>query len=532
MTTTALTASHWPPDATAPLLDTTIGALLRDAAAEAPDRAALVTGAADPALRRTWTYAALLDEAERTARALLGRFQPGERVAVWAHNVPEWVLLELGAALAGMTLVTVNPVLRAAEVAYVLRQSRASGLFLVPELRGVRLGEVAERIRPELPELREVVALDGWDAFLAGGSPAERLPEVRPDDPALILYTSGTTGFPKGAVLHHRAVVNNARYCADIQRTEPGDVVVNPMPLFHVGGCVLGVLGRLHCQGTHVLMPAFEPGLQLALVESERSAVLVGVPTMLIGMSEHPDFAGRDLSSVRHAFSGGATVPPDLVRRIEAALGVPFTIVYGQTEVSGGVTQTSPDDPPEDRAGSVGRPYPRMEARIADPLTGATVAPGAIGELRVRGPLVMREYFDQPAATAAAIDAEGWLHTGDLCSMDERGYCRVEGRLKEMIIRGGENIYPREIEQLLFTHPAVGDVAVVGVPDERWGEQVAAFVRPAPGAAPTEQELFDFCREHLAAFKTPRHWVFVDELPLTPSGKVQKFVLRERFERA
>jgi fatty-acyl-CoA synthase len=514
---------------TSPVLQTTVGGVLRDAAAEAADRTALVAGSPDPAGRRRWTFAELLEQSEEASRALLGRFEPGERVAVWAPNLPEWVVLQLGCGLAGVTLVTVNPAYRAKELAHVLRQSRASGLFLVPELRGSRLDEVVAEVRPELPHLREVVSFADWEAFVGGGSPAERLPAVGPDDPALILYTSGTTGFPKGAVLDHRAVTNNARCCVLAQGAEPGDVLVNPMPLFHVGGCVLAVLGRLHCRSAHVLMPAFEPGLQLELVEAERAAVLVGVPTMLIGVAEHPDFRNRDLSSVRLAFSGGATVPPDLVRRIESALGVPFTIVYGQTEVAGGATQTTPEDAPDDRALTLGRPYPCLEARIVDPATGRTQPPDGLGELWLRGPLVMREYFDDPVATAAAIDPGGWLRTGDLCTMDDRGYVRVEGRLKEMIIRGGENIYPREIEQLLFTHEAVGDVAVVGVPDERWGEQVAAFVRPAPGRSPTGEELFAFCRQHLAPYKTPRHWVFVEELPLTPSGKVQRFVLRDRF---
>ncbi len=521
--------AHWPADRPGSVLETTVGGVLRDAAAAAAGRPALVEGSPDRATRRRWTFGELLEDSERTARALLGRFEPGDRVAVWAPNVPEWVLLQLGCGLAGLTLVTVNPAFRARELAYVLRQSRASGVFLVPELRGSRPAEVVAEVRPDLPDLREVVSFADWDAFVAGGSPAERLPAVSPDDPAMILYTSGTTGFPKGAVLHHRGVTNNGRLCVQVQGAEPGDALVNPMPLFHVGGCVLAVLGRLQCLGPHVLMGAFEPGLQLELVESERSTVLAGVPTMLIGVAEHPDFHGRDLGSLRLAFSGGATVPPDLVRRIEAALGIPFTIVYGQTEVAGGATQTSPTDSPDDRALTLGRPYPAFEARIVDPLRRETLPTQIVGELWLRGPLVMREYFDDPDATAAALDADGWLRTGDLCAMDDRGFVRVEGRVKEMIIRGGENIYPREIEQLLFTHPAVGDVAVVGVPDDRWGEQVAAFVRRAPGQAPTEGELFAFCRQHLAAYKTPRHWIFVEELPLTASGKVQKFVLRERF---
>jgi fatty-acyl-CoA synthase len=388
-----------------------------------------------------------------------------------------------------------------------------------------------EQVRAGLPELREVVLFSPseWAAFCASGSSSRRLPQVRPEDAAQIQYTSGTTGFPKGAVLHHRGITNNARFWAQRQRIGPGDVLVNPMPLFHTAGCMMSTLGAVQAQATQVLPPSFEPGLQLALIESERGTLFMGVPTMLIAMLEHADFARRDLSSVRSALAGGATVAPELVRRTESALKVPLSIVFAQTEASPIITQTRLDDTPEDRAESLGRPLPQTEVKIVDPGTGQTVPRGVIGELCTRGYHVMQGYFDNPEATAAAIDAEGWLHTGDLGSMDERGYCHIEGRLKDMIIRGGENIYPREIEQLLFTHPGVADVAVVGVPDPKWGEQVAAFVRPAAGQSPTADELFAFCREHLAPHKTPRYWEFVESFPLTPSGKIQKFLLRDRF---
>jgi fatty-acyl-CoA synthase len=267
----------------------------------------------------------------------------------------------------------------------------------------------------------------------------------------------------------------------------------------------------------------------LELIETERATFFGGVPTMLIDIIEHPDFGRRDLSSLQVVASGGAPVPAELVRRVQDALGVQFGIVFGQTECSAVATQTSLDDTPEDKAETVGQPLPQLEVKIVDPISGDTLAPRLLGELCIRGFLVMHGYYDMPEATAATIDADGWLHTGDLGTMDERGYCRVEGRLKDMIIRGGENIYPREIEAVLHTHPAISDVAVVGVPDERWGEQVAAFVRLVEGSSATPDELFAFVREHLAAYKTPRHWVFVDTFPLTGSGKVQKFALRERF---
>jgi fatty-acyl-CoA synthase len=513
------------------VLEQTVGDLLRWAAEQAPDVSALVEGHPEPERRRRWTYSELLGESEQVARALLGRFTPGERVAVWANNIPEWVILEMAAALAGLTLVTVNPALRADELRHVLSQSRASGIFLRQDYRGNPMADALVGIRPALPDLRETVRFEEWPAFRASGSATEPLPEVRPGHPAQIQYTSGTTGVPKGAVLHHRGITNNARLSyVPVLGLERGDVHVNPMPLFHTAGCVLATLSSIASLGTHVLLPFFDPGLQLELTESERSVVFGGVPTMLIGLLNHPDFAGADLSSVRVALSGGAVVPPELVRRTETALGVPMCIIYAQTEASPGITMTQPGDDAQDRAETLGRPLPRIEVRIVDPRDGTTTVPaGAVGEICTRGYHVMTGYFDAPEETKAAIDAEGWLHTGDLASMDNRGYLRIGGRLKEMIIRGGENIYPREIEQVLFTHPGVLDVAVVGVPDQVWGEQVAAFIRPAPGATPSEDELAAYARAHLAPHKLPRVWVFTDEFPLTGSGKVQKFLLRDRL---
>ena len=528
--TVPLTTSSWPLDDSEPVVESTVGQLLREAVAAAPDRTALVAGVPDPVARRRWTYTELLDESERAARALLGRFQPGERLAVWAPNIPEWVIVEMAAGLAGLVLVTVNPAYRPAELAYVLRQSRAAGILSVPEFRGNPMAASLEQVRPELEELREVVSFLDWDDLLASGSPQQALPTVRPDDPAQIQYTSGTTGFPKGAWLHHRGIVNNARFTAERFEVADGDVWLNPMPLFHTGGCVLGALGSLWARATHIPLLAFDPGLVLELIESEKVAVMGGVPTMLIAMMEHPDFTTRDLSSLRSVLSGGSTVPAELVRRIEGTLGVRFGIVYGQTEASPVITQTRLDDTPEDKAETIGQPQPQQEVQIVDPATDDVVAPGEIGEIRSRGYNVMLGYFELPDATAETIDAGGWLHTGDLGTMDDRGYLRIEGRLKDMVIRGGENLYPREIEELLFTHPAVAEVAVLGIPDEKWGEELAAVVRRSAGHDDvTEQELRSFVRERLAPQKAPKVWAFLDELPLTPSGKIQKFVLRERF---
>jgi fatty-acyl-CoA synthase len=525
-----LTRAHWTPEAGAePLLEAAIGSRLREVAASVPDRVALVEGRAVDG--RRWTYAAMLAEAERVAQVLLARFEPGERVAVWAHNLPEWVLLEYGAALAGMTLVTVNPSFQPGEAAYVLGQSRAAGLFVVADVRGNPIAAHAEAIRPDLPDLRHVLRLDELVGLAAAPVEDRRdLPAVGPDDPAQIQYTSGTTGFPKGAVLRHGSVVDNARLWAARVEIPDGAVWLSPMPLFHTGGCVMGVLGALDRRATLVLMPMFDPALFLELIERERAWFAAAVPTMLIAVMDHPDVARRDLSSWRSTVSGGAQVPEALVRRIEDTLGVDFTIVYGQTECSPVLTNTLPSDSAEDKGLTVGPPLPHTEVRIVDPTSEETVAVDAPGELWARGYMTMLGYFDKPEETAEALRPDGWLRTGDLATMDERGYCRIVGRLKDMIIRGGENLFPAEIEDVLYRHPGVAEVAVVGLPDERWGEVVAAFVRPADaGAPPGVADLRAHVRAHLSPQKTPTAWFAVDGFPLTGSGKIQKFAIREAW---
>jgi fatty-acyl-CoA synthase len=525
-----LSESYWPADTSMPILESTVGSVLRDAAAQHGELTALVEGTPVAASeRRRWTYAELLAESERVAGALLERFQPGERVAAWAPNIPEWVLLELGAGLAGIVLVTVNPAYKPKELEYVLQQSGAAGIFYVPEFRGNPMQAALDEVRLAVPSLRESILFTEWDQF-AASSPAEpTLPEVRSDDAVQIQYTSGTTGFPKGALLHHRGLTNNARAFAEILGMRPGEGYVSPFPMFHTAGCVLGTLGTLQAGAKHVPVYAFDPSLMLELIETERAEIGLGVPTVLLALLESPELASRDVSSLRVMGSGGATVPADLVRRIERDFGVQFSIVYGTTECSPLVSQVRLDDDFTDKTESLGRPVPQTEVKMIDPATGEIVACGEVGELCVRGYNVMHGYYEMPEQTAAAIDADGWYHTGDLASMDDRGFLHIEGRLKDMIIRGGENIYPREIEDLLFEHPKVAEVAVVGVYDERWGEAVAAFIRPASGEELTEDELFAYCREHLAAYKTPRHWRFIDAFPLTASGKIQKYILREGF---
>jgi fatty-acyl-CoA synthase len=523
--------SYVPADKSEPVLETTVGGILRTAAARHPDRVALVEGIPEVDARRRWTYAELLADAETAARALSSRFEKGERVAVWAPNIPEWVILEFGAALAGLVLVTVNPAYQPSELHYVLKQSRAVGIFYLPAFRGNPMGQSLEEVRGDLDELRETISFDDWDAFLASADPSAELPNVTPDDPVQIQYTSGTTGFPKGAYLHHRGITNNARFFCERLEVADGDVYVNPMPLFHTGGCVIATLGPVQLGATLVCLVQFDPTLMLELLESEKGTHMFGVPTMLIAVMEQPDFSRRNLQSIRNVCSGGASVPAELVRQIESTLGVNFSIIYGQTEASPAITLMRPDDTPEDKSGTLGPVLPQTEIKVIDPETGDIVPTGMPGELCARGYLVMLEYFEMPDKTAETIDAEGWLHTGDLVTMDARGYTTITGRLKDMIIRGGENIYPREIEDVLFAHPAIAEVAVVGLPDEKWGEIVAAFIRDAePDSPVSDDELHGYMREHLAATKTPKLWYHVDDFPLTGSGKIQKFAIVEKWQ--
>jgi acyl-CoA synthetase (AMP-forming)/AMP-acid ligase II len=523
-----LTISHAVGTDRPELRDLTLGGLLSWAAATTPDRIALISGVPEQSARRQWTYAELHSAAQRTAHALSRRFDPGERVAVWAPNIPEWIMMEFGAALAGLILVTVNPGFRTNEVEYVLHQSGAAGIAVCTEFRGNPMLATIDELRPRCPELRDVIRFDQWDAFLDSGSgPPPTLPTVDPADAVMIQYTSGTTGRPKGALLHHYGLVNNGAHTMDRIGVRDGSVWITMMPLFHTGGSAMCVLGATSKRATQVLVEAFDPALVLELIETYRCEAVATVPTTLIALLEHADFAGRDLSSLQRLSSGAATVPASLVTTCKERLGVSFTILFGQTECSPVASATYPGDATLEMAGTIGAPMPHVEVKIVDPVTGETQPIGAVGEFCTRGYHVMREYFDNPEATAAAIDADGWLHTGDLCAMDDRGYCTIEGRLKDIIIRGGENIFPRELEDVLFSHPKVAEAAVVGIPDEKWGEEVAAFIRPTPGERVDRSELFAYVRQHLAPHKTPRHWFEVDAFPMTGPGKIQKFKLRE-----
>ena len=383
----------------------------------------------------------------------------------------------------------------------------------------------------QCPNIQEIICFDDWPVLIdQGKQSAVELPQVKADDVCMIQYTSGTTGFPKGVLLHHRGLVNNAAHTALIGGAKPGSMAISALPLFHTGGCVLGVLGSIFSGDTQVLVEMFEPALMLELIETYKINTMGGVPTMLVAMIEHPDRATRDLSSMQRLSSGGSTVPVDLVKRIESELGATFVIVFGQTECSPVACMTRPDDDPEDKANTIGVSMPHTETKIIDPENGKTVAIGEKGEFCTRGYHVMKGYYNNAEASAETLDEQGWLHTGDLCSMDERGYCKVEGRLKDMIIRGGENIYPKEIENLLFEHESVGEVAVVGLPDDLMGEVVGAFIRAAPGHEISRSELFAYLRENLSPQKTPSLWFEVEQFPLTGSGKIQKFQLVEDWQ--
>lgn len=522
-----LTESHWPAE-DGEVVDVTVCDTIRHAAQTVPDRLALVDCVPDVAARRQWTYAEFLVDVERTARALLARFAPGDRIAIWAPNSADWVVLQQGAAMAGMVVVALNPAYRARELEFVLRQSGAVGLFCVDSYRDFAMRALAEGLRASLPELREILSFAGWDAFLDSADPGTALPDLAPEDLLQIQYTSGTTGFPKGAMLHHKGLVNEATFVAERAGMSDGGVYINAMPMYHIGGGAVTSFGAWAKRGTFVILPGFDPGHVIEAFETYRGTHSLLVPTMLIAVLDHPERARRDLSSVQTILSGASAVPASLVRRTTELLGCRFSILFGQTETHGVVSQTRVTDEPEDQASTVGQPLPQLEVKIADPLSGEPAPVGEPGEICCRGYQNMIGYYGRPDDTAATIDPDGWLHMGDIGTMDERGYLKVTGRIKDMIIRGGMNLYPAEIEEVLAFHPGVVTAAVIGVPDEVWGEQVGAVLRLRPDhPAPTVDELTALVRSHLAPHKTPVFWAFRDELPMTPSGKIQKFVLRE-----
>lgn len=506
----------------------TIGDMLARQARLRGGHAALKELGADGVVGRAWTYAQLHADAVRLAHALASRHEKGARIAVFANNVPEWVLLELGAAIAGLVLVTINPGFQPRELKYVLEQSRSEALYYVPEFRGNPLEAIAREVCRSLPRACRLIRLDDLSTLYEGAERG-RLPATAPDDICQMQYTSGTTGFPKGALLHHWGLLKNGHDSVTRAGVNAGDAFVHHMPLFHTTGCAILVLGGFGVGATQFLAPLFDPAMIVRVIERERVRFMLGVPTMLVALLDAVEQSGRDVSSIERMMSGGAMVPPELVRRAQRVFGSVIQIVYGQTEASPVITQTCSDDAFDDLCGTIGRPLEDVEVSIRDIASNAVCPIGEQGEICARGYLVMKGYNDNPDATARTIDKDGWLHTGDLGRMDARGYLKITGRVKEMIIRGGENLFPAEIENALLEHEAIAEIAVVGVPDEKWGEQVACFMRASGAARPAPADLKAFIRTRIAAQKTPAYWIWVDAWPLTGSGKIQKFKLAEGF---
>ena len=516
-----------------PLLGTTIGENLRRTVERFSDREALVVR--QQGYRAT--YGELWEQVGQAARGLMARgVERGDRVGIWSPNRYEWVVVQYATARIGAVLVNINPAYRTAELEYALNQSGISFLILARAFRTADYAGMLGEVRGRCPGLREALVLeDGWDALLRDAGRvsdeqlAERESKLQFDDAINIQYTSGTTGFPKGATLSHHSILNNGYFVGEALRYTEADRVCIPVPFYHCFGMVLG---NLACttHGSVMVIPgeAYDPEAVMEAVQAERCTSLYGVPTMFIGELDHPRFKEFDLSSLRTGIMAGSPCPVEVMQRVQTSMNMTeVTIAYGMTETSPVSTQSSTDDPLEKRVATVGRVFPHVEIKVVDPDTGAVVPRGERGELCSRGYHVMLGYWNNEEATRAAIDAGRWMHTGDLATMDGDGYLNIVGRIKDMIIRGGENVYPREIEEYLYTHPDVADVQVIGVPSERYGEEVMAWVRLREGASVTGEQLVEFCRGRIATFKIPRYWKFVDEFPMTVTGKIQKFKMRD-----
>ncbi|GGM28766.1 AMP-binding protein [Dactylosporangium sucinum] len=510
-----------------PLLGETIGANLDRTAARVPGAEALV----DVPSGRRWTYAELHADVEAAARGLIARgIAKGDRVGIWAPNCPEWTILQYATAKTGAILVNINPAYRTHELRYVLEQSGVGLLVAAQRLKTSDYRAMVTEVRPSLDDV--VFIGDGplFDREATAEALREREATLTFDDPINIQYTSGTTGFPKGATLSHHNILNNGYFVAEAQGWTEADRVCLPVPFYHCFGMVMGNLGAT-THGACMVIPerSFDPAATLRAVHRERCTVLYGVPTMFIAELALPDFAGYDLSSLRTGVMAGSPCPVHVMRRVIADMGMAeVTICYGMTETSPVSTQTARDDGLDRRVSTVGRVGPHLEVKVVDPHSGLVVPRGTPGELCTRGYSVMLGYWRQPAETAEAIDSARWMHTGDLATMDDAGYVNIVGRIKDLVIRGGENVYPREVEEFLYTHPDIVDVQVIGVPDQRYGEELMAWVRLREGAAPlTAEAVREFCAGRLAHYKIPRHVKIVDGFPMTVTGKVRKVEMRE-----
>jgi fatty-acyl-CoA synthase len=541
-----------------PLLGVTIGDLFDQIVARYPHNEALVSR--HQGLR--YSYRALKTVVDQCARALLALgVAKGERVGIWAPNCAEWAITQFATSKIGAILVNINPSYRVHELQYALKQSGCAYLIIAPQFRTSNYTAMIYELAPELqialplpagaglaaaqlPDLRAVVRLGTepspgmltWGELLALGDSvsakqlAERQAQQQFDDPINIQYTSGTTGYPKGATLSHHNILNNGYFVAEIMNFTDQDRLVIPVPLYHCFGMVMGNLGCV-THGATMIYPndGFDPKTVLDAVQEERATALFGVPTMFIAELNHPDFATYDFSTLRTGVMAGSPCPVEVMKKVQSLMNMrDVEICYGMTETSPVSTQTRIGTPLDKQVSTVGQIHPHVEIKIIDPATGAIVANGMPGELCTRGYSVMLGYWNNADATAKAIDAARWMHTGDLAVMDDEGYVNIVGRIKDMIIRGGENVYPREIEEFLYTHPQIQDVQVVGVPDEKYGEEIMAWVKLKPDATTTSEEVRDFCRGRIAHYKIPRYVKFVEAFPMTVTGKIQKFIMRDQ----
>ena len=528
----ALATAAGPTDV--PLIDETIGENLEATTARFGDREALIV----PHQGIRYTYAEFNDAVDIVARGLLaGGLNVGDRIGIWSPNNAEWVLIQYATAKIGAILVNINPAFRTSELEYTLNQSGCR--FLISARSHLKSDYVAmiDEVRPRVPDLEEVIYLDSpdWEDLIAAADsvPAESLREVAAglsaDQPINIQYTSGTTGYPKGATLSHYNILNNGFFVGEACGYDETDRVCIPVPFYHCFGMVLG---NLACttHGSAIVVPgaSFDPQTVLETVEAEACTSLYGVPTMFIAELGHDGFSDYDLTTLRTGIMAGSPCPVEVMKRVISDMHMDqVTIAYGMTETSPVSTQSASDDDIDRKVSTVGQVHPHVEVKITDPDTGETVERGERGELCTRGYSVMLGYWNDPERTSEAIDADAWMHTGDLATMDGEGYVNIVGRIKDMIIRGGENVYPREIEEYLYTHPDIVDAQVIGVPDEKYGEQVMAWIQVKPGSNLTEEDVKEFCRSHIAHFKVPAHVAFVDDYPMTVTGKIQKFKLRE-----
>jgi fatty-acyl-CoA synthase len=514
-----------------PLRAETIGEMWAGVVADHGDRPAIVSRHQQV----RWTYSELDEQVERCARALMAEgVQKGDRVGIWAPNVAEWVIVQFATARIGAIMVNVNPSYRAHELEFALRQSGCSTLILAPGYRNADYRALLKEA--EAPALtRSIVLGKGWDDFMARADEvsavelAEREVSLDFDEAINIQYTSGTTGFPKGATLSHHNILNNGFFIGEMLAYTPEDRVCLPVPFYHCFGMVLGSIAAV-THGACIVIPGegFISKEVLETVEAERCTALYGVPTMFIAELASPEFSKTDFSSLRTGIMAGSPCPVETMKRVQSDMHMPeVTICYGMTETSPVSTQTRLDDPLEKRVGTVGPVHPHVEVKIVDPETGRTLRRGETGELCTRGYLVMLGYWEDEEATRDVIDSARWMHTGDLATMDDDGYVNIVGRIKDMIISGGENIYPREIEEFLYSHPQIVDVQVIGIPDARWGESVCAWIIKREGSGLTDKGVKDFCRDQIARFKIPRYIRFVESYPMTISGKIQKQKMRE-----